>query len=468
MYTKDIHYSQDLEWAIIGACILEKDAFGRAFGLVKAEHFYHEGSRVVFESMNFLYEHSAPIDMHTVADDLYRRRGIPEVQGYTVGYFLMKVTSSVVSSAHLEYHCHVIHVMWVEREVIKLTYSGPPNKGHAHEQIRELMNTLTTLSSREFEKEWYDMTDLMVMLYGHREEMQKKGGVGIPIGIRTIDKHNGGIGKGQMVVIGARPSVGKSAFIGGVAVDMARAGHKVGIISLEMNNVEIANRLAAIDTNTDFNILYRGLHLDEKESENLYYKIGRQTANLPIWVSDKTQVNILEIKSKAIKLKHLHGLDCLIIDYLQLVDSASDGNKNRNRENEVAAMSRGCKLMAKELELPVIVLCQLNRQVTQRKGADRFPQLSDLRESGSIEQDADVVMFLHRDWMNGLSEDEQGNSTERKAHLVVRKWRNGMSNFIVDLDFEPGKMKFTERAFDSWTPVVTNFSSTEKDEDEPF
>lgn len=467
MYTKDIHYSQDFETAIIGACLLEKEAFGRSYGLLKAENFYFDAHKEIYSAMNFLYENSAPIDILTVADELIRRRGFDDFFGWTVGYFLMKSTGFVVSTHNLEYYCHIIHVMWIDREVIRLTFSGPP-KGETKAQISDLMNQLTILNSREYTKDWHDMTDLMIMLYGHREEMQKKGGIGIPIGIKTIDKQNGGISNGQMIVIGARPSVGKSAFIGGMAIDMARAGHKVGIISLEMNNVEIANRLASIDTNTDFNILYRGLNLDQQQSENLYYKIGQQTARLPIYVSDKTQVNILEIKTKAIKLKHLHGLDCLIIDYLQLVDSMTDGNKNRNRENEVAAMSRGCKLMAKELEIPVIVLCQLNRQVTHRKGGDRFPQLSDLRESGSIEQDADIVMFLHRDWMSGITEDESGNSTERQAHLVVRKWRNGMSNFIVDLDFEPGKMKFTERPkMGNWQPVKTE-TTFDKEDDQPF
>jgi replicative DNA helicase len=189
---------------------------------------------------------------------------------------------------------------------------------------------------------------------------------------------------------------------------------------------------------------------------------------MPIYVSDKTQVSIPEIKAKAQKLKHKHGCDILFIDYLQLVDSTTAGNKNSNRENEVRMMSRGCKLMAKELDIPVVVLAQLNREVTARQGADRYPKLSDLRDSGSIEQDADVVAFLHRDWMAGLQFKEDGSSTEREADFIIRKWRDGEPNLMIPLDFDPPRMKFSER---SVLPRIIGHQQTnyyEKDEDNPF
>lgn len=250
---------------------------------------------------------------------------------------------------------------------------------------------------------------------------------------------------GDMIVLGARPSVGKSAFLGLLSMNMAKNGRKVGIISLEMSNAKIAGRLAALDTGVDFATLYRGLAIDEAMQERLYQQIGNRTAQLPIFVSDKTQVSMPEIKAKAMKLKHKEGCDILFIDYLQLVDSSGYGNKNSNRENEVRQMSRGCKLMAKELDIPVVVLAQLNREVTGRKGDDRYPKLSDLRESGAIEQDADVVMFLHRDWMSGFETNERGESTEREADLIVRKWRDGEPNLRIPLEFDPPRMKFSER-----------------------
>jgi replicative DNA helicase len=224
-----------------------------------------------------------------------------------------------------------------------------------------------------------------------------------------------------------------------------------------MSNVEIAARLAAIDTDTDFSVLYRGLYQDERQTKEVYNKIGNHTSTLPIYVTDKTNVTIVDIRSKADKLKSLHGLDLLIIDYLQLVDVPE--MSNRNRENEISKVSRYCKIMAKEMNLPVILLCQLNRESTKRHGDQRYPQLSDIRESGSIEQDADVVIFLHRDWMSGIAADENGNSTEYQADLVVRKWRNGKNNFIVPMDFDPPKMKFVSRETNStnWKPTETQY-----------
>lgn len=167
-------------------------------------------------------------------------------------------------------------------------------------------------------------------------------------------------------------------------------------------------------------------------------------------------------------MKHKHGCDILFIDYLQLVDSVGQG-KNSNRENEVRQMSRGCKLMAKELDIPVVVLAQLNREVTNRKGDDRYPKLSDLRESGAIEQDADVVMFLHRDWMSGFETKEDGSSTEREADLIIRKWRDGEPNLMIPLDFDPPKMKFSERKIlNAFLPTQRNYYEPNKEEENPF
>lgn len=443
LFTKDRHYSQDLETAIIGICLLEKEAFSRTYGLITGEHFYFDANREVYNAMKWLYDNNGPIDALTVCDELVRRRGFENFYGYSVGMYLLTCTKHVTSSANLEYHCRIIYEMWLEREIIRLTYSGP-GEGNAREKIIALQNKLTLISAGQSEQEWYSMSDLMIELFRHRELVQAQG-PGILTGLKRLDQTNGGLMNGDMIVLGARPSVGKSAFLGLLSMNMAKNGRKVGIISLEMSNAKIAGRLAALDTGVDFATLYRGLAIDEAMQERLYHQLGNRTAQLPIFVSDKTQVSIPEIKAKAIKLKHKEGCDILFIDYLQLVDSSGYGNKNSNRENEVRQMSRGCKLMAKELDMPVVVLAQLNREVTGRKGDDRYPKLSDLRESGAIEQDADVVMFLHRDWMSGFETNERGESTEREADLIVRKWRDGEPNLRIPLEFDPPRMKFSER-----------------------
>lgn len=469
-FKKDIHYSTTLERATLGICMLETGTFGRIYGILEKDCFYHTGHQVVFDAMKGMFQNGINIDLLTVVDQITRIKGVTELESYNTDYFVTRLTNEVVSSAHLEYHCHIIKSMWMEREIMNLTSGGMGKlDGNVSQQVKTIQDKLFSLQNKAAEHDWKDMTHLMVDLYRHQEEMKLSKGIGKPSGIPSLDKENGGFQNGQLVVVGARPSMGKSALVGGMAIEMSKRKSVVGIISLEMSNTEIAARLAAYDTDTDFNVIYRGLYRDVEDTHRLYAKIGQSTSTLPIYVSDKTKVNIPEIRAKAEKLKSLHGLDCLMIDYLQLV-SAIGGSYSKNRENEIAEMSRGCKIMAKELDIPVILLCQLNREVTKRKGQERYPQLSDLRESGAIEQDADVVMFLHRDFMSGYEKDENGNTTERQADLVVRKWRNGRSNFIIPLDFDPPKMKFTERRNMGFVPVSTrDYTETDKKEEEnPF
>lgn len=467
LFTKDIHYNQEMETAIIGQCVYEKEALSRTYGIITEEHFYFDANREIYRAMRWMFDNNLPIDARTVADILVRKRGFENFYGYSVGSFLLTCINHVTSSMHLEYYCHCIYEMWIEREIIKLTFSGP-GEGNSRQKIMDLQNKLTLLSAGKEEEEWMDMASLIIELFKHREKVQTQG-PGILTGLKSLDQTNGGFMPGDMIVIGARPSVGKSALLGLFAMNMARNGKKVGIISLEMSNAKIAGRLASLDTGVDFAVLYRGLEMDEQYQQQLYYALANQTAKLPIYVSDKTQVSMPEIKAKAQRLIHKHGCDIIFIDYLQLVDS-SGGSKNSNRENEVRQMSRGCKIMAKDLEMPVVVLAQLNREVTNRKGEDRYPKLSDLRESGAIEQDADVVAFIHRDWMSGYETKEDGSSTEREADLIIRKWRDGEPNLRIPLDFDPPKMKFSERKqFGNFRPVQTNnFYENEKDDDDPF
>lgn len=465
---KDINYSPNIESAVLGLCTLVAGSYGRVYGVLEKNYFYSTGNQIVFETMSEMFKNGIPIDLFTLIDQIKRVKGITELDGSPTDYFVSKLQSYVVNDTHLEYHCHIIKMLWMEREIINLTHGGLGKlEGAVPQQVRTIQERLQSLQTKAAEHDWVDMTQLMVDLYRHQEQMKVTGGIGLKTGIQSLDKENGGLQNGQLVVMGARPSVGKSAFAGGIAIEIAKQNKTVGFISLEMGNTEIAARLASYDTNTDFNIVYRGLYRDMEDAHRLYERIAQSTSTLPIYVSDKTKVNIPEIRAKAEKLKALHGLDCLFIDYLQLV-SAIGGSYNKNRENEIAEMSRGCKIMAKELNIPVVLLCQLNREVTKRKGDDRYPQLSDLRESGAIEQDADVVMFLHRDFMSGIEINEDGGSTETQADLVIRKWRNGRSNFIVPLHFDPPKMKFVERVVTNGFIPVTNHYEKDDKTDSPF
>lgn len=460
-----IHYGPDLENAILGACLIDRSALGRTYGLIKSECFYKDGNKLVYNAMQEMYDQSIPIDSFTVSEWIVTKSGITEISGDGVGFYVTGLTNHVVSSAHLEYHCHLINEMWKRRRILEIKYSKLEDDRDPRKNIQDISDQIREVLGTEVKKDWYDMSELIYNLMVHQSEMINGNKSFITTGFKKSDSLNGGFYNGQMIVIGARPSVGKSALMGQMALKIARSGKKVGIISLEMNNTEIAARLSSIETGIDFSRVFRDIANDESLHRRFYEKVSRDTINLPIYISDKTKVNINEIRAKAIKLKATKGCDCLMIDYLQLVDSSSD-NKNYNREQEVSKMSRGIKLMAMELNIPVIVLCQLNRQVTSRTYKDRFPKLSDLRESGAIEQDADVVMFIHRDSMSGWQVDDQGNSTEKTADLIAAKWRNG-ATFHLELDFDPPKMLFKEDRIESnWRPV--DYSEPQKSNEDPF
>jgi replicative DNA helicase len=462
-----IHYAKDLEHSIIGCCLVCPGSFGRIYGVIEEKHFYVQDGAKTFSVLKEMFQNSIPIDLHTVWEKMISKNielnwsakyGSGDHAKDITG-FLMNCTNAVTNDSHLEYWCMIVKEMWKRREIERITRSGiDPNDDPAKQgyQINEKINEIL---GSEVKQDWYDLNDLYWNLLIHQNEIKEGKKQLVTTGFKAIDKLNGGFSAGQLIVIGARPSVGKSALMNKIAFAIAKQEKPVGIISLEMNNTEIAARLASIQSETSFGIIYRNLFNDKNEHEIFYNRISK-SSKLPVFVSDKTKVDVNEIKAKAIKLKHSKGLSCLIVDYLQLVETLT--SKNYNREQEVAKISRGLKLIAMELEIPVIVLCQLNRAVTNRKGKDRYPQLSDLRESGAIEQDADVVMMLHRDWMAGYeSNPDTGASTEFEADLLGVKWRNG-ALFHLPLDFKPELMKFMEKG-GNFIPVHIPKEENEED-----
>jgi replicative DNA helicase len=439
-FLKDVHFSPQLEAAVLGICMLEKTAFGRTHGIMNQDIIYSEANKTVYQAISELYAAGLPVDLLTVLDRIRNYMKVDTLASDNVPYYLTRLTQDVVSSANIEFHCFILKRMWMEREVMKITHGGVKMTGDVTSQLIQLQTAIRDINTGDHEKDWYDMSDLMMGLLKHQEHVQANPEAYIKTGIRELDEKNGGFFPGNVIVIGARPGAGKSAFMGQLALNMARDKKRVGIISLEMSNNEIAGRLSALDTNIDFQRIYRGLWQDEREKAHFHDRVSRVTSELSIKVSDATRVNPMDIRAKADKLKAKGGLDFLFIDYLQLV--STDQAKNKTRENVVSEISRAVKIMAKELQIPIAILCQLNRESTKRQGESRYPQLSDLRESGAIEQDADVVMFIHRDWVVGITEDAQGQSTENKADLIVRKWRNAEPNLHIPLEFDGPKMAF--------------------------
>lgn len=448
-----IHYDRDMEDAVIGACLLEKSAFVRVYGFLTKDCFYQEGNQKIFEAMLMMWEQNHPIDILTVTSRLIRS-GYNLLDNWDTSFFVTRTTSKVVSTANLEFHALIIRQLYAERELLKLKYSDNGN-GDVVERAEKIQSKLRELFEIRTADDWKDMSTVLFKMYQHMAEVKNKEFIGVPTGFKQVDYITGGFAKTQLIAIGARPSVGKSALMAGITLHAASLGYKVGIISLEMPDVQIGARMASMYSGMDFYKIYRNI-LSEGDEDQQLYQYVQQMIGLPIMISDKTNVSINDIRSKASRLVAKNKMDLLIIDYMQLIEGG--GEKSFSREQEVSKMSRGLKLMAMEYNIPVVVLCQLNRET--EKSAGKKPQLHHLRESGSIEQDCDGVIFLHRDWKSGITADENGQSTEFEADLIIAKWRNG-DTAEIKIGFEPTKMRFydlnTHKKRTGFAPMKQSF-----------
>jgi replicative DNA helicase len=461
-----LDHSIGIEKQVLGICILEgANIFVISVGILESKYFYNSDHEKIYEALCEMYKEQRPIEILTVYQYMVQKNY--KLNTDNIAYYLTTLTEKVTSSTTLVYHCNVLRGMWKKRAFENVINSAKKKFDDPDEAIFDVQKQLDKILGESYKKDWYSMNELVFNLMKHQADIASGTKSFLSTGLESADRLNGGFAEGHFVILAARPSVGKSAFMGKMAVAMARKKKKVGIISLEMDNNQIAGRLASLETDISFQTIYRNLFLDEKENERFYDIATRHLVNLPIFVSDKTQVNVDAIKAKASRLINTEGCDIIFVDYLQLVEP-SKSNKNYNREQEVARISRGLKMAAMEFKIPFVLLCQLNRSSTTRTGDKRYPQLSDLRESGAIEQDADIVFMLHRDWCIDITENENGESTERDADLLCLKWRNG-STFHRKLDFEPTTMKFSERReLTGWTPVqkAIDFSEPRKNTDD--
>lgn len=436
MFKPYIHYDKELEGAVLGACLIDKHAFARIRGLVDRDCFYAEENKIVFETISEMWDNGFPIDILTVTSKIMRS-GKNMLHGNEIinPYYIVKLTHAVVSTANLEPHALIVRQLYAERELEKIKNDFTEG-GDVVVKAKKIQDELFRIMQIKTTDDWKDISDVIMELHKHMDEVKDREIIGVPTGFTDFDYTTSGLGRGQMIVIAARPSVGKSAFLGSLVVNAAKNDFKVGIISLEMSNVEIGARFGSLVSDVEFYKIFRNLINDEIERDKVHAYLNT-LAGLPIKISEKTNVNISDIRAKVSQLISKSQLDILFVDYLQLVES--EEGKNYNREQEVAKMSRGFKLLSREFNIPVIVLAQLNREA--EKTATKKPQLHHLRESGAIEQDADGVIFLHRDWKSGITQNENGQTTEFEADLIVAKWRNGeLREFKIG--FDPPKMKF--------------------------
>ena len=429
MKEKEILNPQDaeLEEAVLGACLVESEAISLVADKLRPEIFYNEQNRMIFAVIQAMFRAGKQIDILTVKNELASCGNLEKVGG---PYTLVRLASRVASGAHLEYHACILREMYVRREVILGSYKLLAAASDESVDIADVLAGIHDLLDHlEGEMRTADhlrtmsqlMEDTMVQVEA-RVEGSRNGITGIPTGFTDLDKLTAGWQRGDLNVIAARPAAGKTAFALHLARAAATAGHSVVVFSLEMQGERLGDRwLVAAAEDVDASHLRRG-QLGTSELRQVR-EASCQLSQLPIRVEDSPVISMDHVRSVARMLKSKGGCDMVIVDYLQLCDMKSDQN-NRNREQEVAQATRKAKLMAKELDVPVLLLSQLNRMSEGRP--DCRPLLSDLRESGAIEQDADMVMLLYRPALHGLKTEHKSKyPSDGLGVVIVAKHRNG-------------------------------------------
>jgi replicative DNA helicase len=434
--------ARDIEEAVLGALMLEKDAYFVVSEILKPESFYEKSHELIYQAIVDLAVSQRPVDMLTVTDQLRKNGNLEAIGG---PFYISQLTEKVASTAHLEYHAGIVARKYLARELIH--YTGTV-QGKAFDEtidIEELMQEaegeLFKIAQRNIKNEAMQINPIIKesMELLQKAATQKEGLSGLRSGFSALDKITSGWQNSDLVIIAARPAMGKTAFVLSMAKNMAvNFDIPVALFSLEMSNVQLVNRLIVNVCEIPGEKIKNG-QLAPFEWEQLDYKI-KDLYDSKIYVDDTPSLSIFELRTKARRLVREHGVKCVFIDYLQLMNAS--GMNFGSREQEVSTISRSLKGLAKELNIPIIALSQLNRGVESRQGIEgKRPQLADLRESGAIEQDADMVCFIHRPEYYKIFEDESGRSLIGLAEIIVAKHRNGATG-DVHLRFKSEFAKF--------------------------
>ncbi len=429
----------EVEEAVLGAMLIEHGAATIALNMLKAEDFYKPANRHIYETLSNLYERDNPLDLLTVENELRDKGLLDSVGGAT---YISDLTRSVSSAANIEYHAQIITEKAIKRnlilastDVIRESYDTTTD---AYDVLDEAEQKIFDLANQKNRSTAKPVADILKDTLAYLEDMRgKKYGItGVPSGL-AVDQMTAGWQNGDLVIIAARPSMGKTAFVLTAARNAAMHPDEnlrtpVAIFSLEMSNQSLVQRLLTMEARVRADQARKGT-LDDDGFKRLIDAAGDLFA-ADLFIDDTPAITLMELRTKCRRLKTEHNIGLVIVDYLQLMQGSS--KDSGNREQEIASISRGLKSLAKELDVPVIALSQLSRAVEQR-GGDKRPQLSDLRESGSIEQDADIVMFLYRPEYYGITTTAEGQSTAGLAEVIIGKQRNGpvgskMHYFVKD------------------------------------
>lgn len=427
----------EAEEAVLGAMMIDNKAINDAIDILRTpDAFYNPKHVAIFTAIVDLFRDSQVIDLLTVTEKL-RKNGELEVAGGA--YYLSSLTNKVASAAHIEYHSRIIIEKYIQREIIHMSSSILRD---AFDETKDVFEVLSKAEASLFEiaqnnmKKSYDTMQTAMTGAISEIEMARKntdGISGIPTGFKDLDKLTSGWQRSDMVVIAARPAMGKTAFVLSMARNTAVDYNiPVAIFSLEMSSVQLVKRLISSEARIDAEKLRKG-NLADHEFQQIHSRI-KKLSTAPIFIDDTPGISVFELRAKCRRMKSKHKIDMVIIDYLQLM-SAGTSKTAGNREQEISQISRSIKEIAKELNIPVIALSQLSRSVEQR-GGDKRPVLSDLRESGAIEQDADIVSFIYRGEYYGFPDDEFGPTKDR-GDIIIAKHRNGATDTV--------RLKFTGR-----------------------
>ncbi|MBQ3711447.1 MAG: replicative DNA helicase [Bacteroidales bacterium] len=431
----------DVEESVLGAMMLEPSSVDQALEGLEPECFYDPRHRSVFEAMLELVKNHVPVDIVTVTSKLREKGNLEIVGGASV---LAGFTEKVGSAANLEYYIRILKQKAIQRDLITASYQILKDSFDDSIVVDELIDksesriydATRSIARREVQ----DIGSILKYVVADIEEQQKSTGLGgVPSGYPSIDRVTNGWQPSDLVIIAARPSVGKTAFALNIARNAAVDHHMpVAVFSLEMSCAQLAKRLVVSETGLSGDKIKGSIKLEDYEWEQLEYRI-RDLSRAPLYIDDTPSLPVMEFRTKAKNLVKNKGVRLIVVDYLQLMQ-APDQGKGGLREQEVAYISRTLKATAKELNVPILALSQLSRNAVQRQGSGGKPVLSDLRESGSIEQDADMVIFIHRPDYLGLSENPED---KEKTQIIIAKHRNGETKDI-DMVFRSEQVRFME------------------------
>lgn len=431
--------ARELEEAVLGAIMIEETGINEVVEILKDDTFYIDAHQRIWRAIRMLYGNQAPIDLLTVTEQLRKNNDLDAAGG---PFYIAQLTNKIGSAANVEYHARILAEKHIQRQLISSSTEIIKDAYEDSTDVFELLDkaekNLFSIAENNLKRNSEDISKLVMTELKELDIRMKNSQDhlnGVPSGFIDLDRLTGGWQKSDLIIVAARPAMGKTAFTLALARNAA-VDHKrpVALFSLEMSNAQLVQRLISMETHIRADRIRKGT-LSEQEYHILTSKIDH-LKNASIFIDDTPAINVFELRSKCRRLKQQHDIQMVIIDYLQLMSGSTEG-KGGNREQEISQISRSLKGLAKELDIPIIALSQLSRAVETR-GGDKKPILSDLRESGAIEQDADIVIFLYRGEYYGIEQDTEGNPTKNVAEVIIAKHRNGpvasvRTRFINDL-----------------------------------